>query len=107
MRVEGLGQGSERRVLDISVEGMDAAGRFTEVLKGLDSRGAGCYHARRRQGERGMSLSRVDMGNPGLERVGGYPQTPSIRLWRTPLMESPFSGFMVVCATGHVVFSRK
>jgi len=33
MRVEGPGQVSETRVLDFSVEGMDTAGRFTEVLK--------------------------------------------------------------------------
>jgi hypothetical protein len=33
MRVEGLGQGSERMVLDISVDVIDAVWRFTEVLK--------------------------------------------------------------------------
>jgi len=70
MRVECPGQGSERRVLDFSVEEMDAAGRFTEVLKKLNSHSAGCYHARRRQGERGTSLSRVDMGNPGYSDCG-------------------------------------
>ena len=40
-RLEGLGQGSERKVLGISVEETDAAGRFTGVIKGLDSPGAG------------------------------------------------------------------
>ena len=69
MRVEGLGQGSERMGLDISGEGMEAAGRFAEILKGLDSRGAGCYHARRRRGEWDTSSSRVDMGNPSLKKL--------------------------------------
>lgn len=40
-RVESLRQGSERRVLDISVEGTDAVGRFTGVLKGLTAVGQG------------------------------------------------------------------
>ena len=42
----------------------DAAGRFSGILTGLDSRGAGFYHQRRRQGGLDMALSRVDMGNP-------------------------------------------
>ena len=46
-RVEGLGQGSKTRVLDISVEGRMPQ-RFTGVLKKLDSRGAGYYNRRRR-----------------------------------------------------------
>ena len=63
-RVEGLGQGSVRRVLDISVG--DRRRRAVDgVLKWLDSRGAGYYPARTRQGGLGTALSRVDMGNPG------------------------------------------
>ncbi len=40
-RVEGLGQGSARRVLDISVEGTDTAGRFRRVPRGLTAVGQG------------------------------------------------------------------
>ena len=35
MRVEGWDRASERRFLDISMKGVDTAGRFMEVLKGL------------------------------------------------------------------------
>lgn len=46
--------------------GMDATGRFTEVVKGIDIRCAVSYHQRRRQGGLGIASSKFDMGNPGL-----------------------------------------
>ena len=54
-----------RNIFNISVEETDAAGRFTGVLKVLDSCGAVSYYRGKQQGELGTGLSTVDMRNPG------------------------------------------